>query len=142
MYDVWVLALTSSFFAQVNVDFLLCADYKFLLLLFGMKGANGMYPCLWCCADSDHLGEAGEARDIRKMNAQFRRGGGPGLKHLALFRYFDVKKVYLGMWSETPPVFGTYYFYRFCRPLASELLYLACPASPFLLPLRTTIDIS
>lgn len=96
---MWVLAFTSSFFSQVNVEFLLCADYKFLLLLFGMKGANGKYPCVWCCADSDHLGEAGEARDIRKMNRQFRRGGGPGLKFLAMFKYLDVKRVFLGMSS-------------------------------------------
>ena len=33
---------------EVNIDFYLGGDYKFLLLLLGLKGATSNYACAWC----------------------------------------------------------------------------------------------
>ncbi|KAJ7384006.1 hypothetical protein OS493_024017 [Desmophyllum pertusum] len=34
--------------SMYNVEFFLGGDYKFLLLMMGMKGATSIYACLWC----------------------------------------------------------------------------------------------
>ena len=34
--------------SQYNVEFFLGGDYKFLLIMMGMKGATSIYSCLWC----------------------------------------------------------------------------------------------
>ena len=34
--------------SKYNVEFFLGGDYKFLLLMMGMKGATSIYACLWC----------------------------------------------------------------------------------------------
>jgi len=33
---------------EVNIDFFLGGDYKFILLMFGLKGATSNYACAWC----------------------------------------------------------------------------------------------
>ena len=34
--------------SKYNIEFFLGGDYKFLLLMMGMKGATSIYACLWC----------------------------------------------------------------------------------------------
>ena len=34
--------------SSYNLEFSLRGDYKFLLLVLGMKGATSIYACLWC----------------------------------------------------------------------------------------------
>lgn len=43
--DKQPLTINNSSF---NLEFFLGGDYKFLLLMLGMKGATSIYACLWC----------------------------------------------------------------------------------------------
>ncbi|XP_065908438.1 uncharacterized protein [Dysidea avara] len=36
-----------------TLEFFLCADYKTLLMLIGMKSASSNFACLWCTVHSD-----------------------------------------------------------------------------------------
>ena len=38
---------------QINLDFFLGGDYKFLLLLMGLSGATSNHACLWCKVHKD-----------------------------------------------------------------------------------------
>lgn len=33
---------------EFNIDFFLGGDYKFILLMLGLKGATSNYACAWC----------------------------------------------------------------------------------------------
>ena len=39
---------------KFGLEFFLGGDYKFLLIMLGMKGATSHYACLWCKIPKEH----------------------------------------------------------------------------------------
>lgn len=50
----------------IDLEYYFAADYKILLIVLGLKGANGNYPCLYCLSHKNkfHLIEHSDARKM------------------------------------------------------------------------------
>ena len=45
---------------RLKVEFFLAADYKFLAMVLGHKGARALFNCLWCLANRNEEANVGE----------------------------------------------------------------------------------
>ena len=61
-------------------------DYAFLSYMYGLSGANAVYPCLWCLCSKDEmhvskfLRETSEKRTLENLNEYYIQFCNKGMK--------------------------------------------------------------
>jgi hypothetical protein len=99
---------------EMPADVIVCSDYKFQLMLLGLKGANSAHPCVWCRKKKDadtcsfqHLDGRGERRTLAFILEQT-TGPGPrkqcGCDNPPLFRRIPICNYFLGMFLSFSPL--------------------------------------
>ena len=93
VFRIDILDLQSMVWHDKRVRLFLCGDYDFLCKIYGLSGAQGVNPCLWCLTTKDKIQKPPQQcipSDVRTLNllkADFRRfqAQGKGIKHTLNF---------------------------------------------------------